>query len=143
MSVERALSRSGIGVILLACFLPVYIPIMAKYEGVVFPVVDNVAVIEQHADSCEACRLPHIDVFVTFDKLRQCEFVALSWLDNTGRRVRIDFDPELGTEAQTRPTGAQVAGPWRIYGIETLEGTRAIVEHQCHPFYRTYSTFYP
>lgn len=125
------------------CFIPVYIPVMAKYEGWFFPVVANTEIVHEHAESCPECQLPRVDVFLTFDKMRQCQFLSLSWVDRSGRRVRVDFDPEMGTEPQTRPTGPQVVGPWRIYGIDSLDGTHAVVEHQCHPLYRTYTRFYP
>lgn len=144
MSVERVLSRSGIAVILFVAFLPIYLPIMAKYEGTLFPVVEGVQIISEVPGECPDCRTPHVDIYLSFDKTRQCEFINLSWFDSTGRRVRVEFDPVLdGTEVQTRPAGPQIAGPWRILGVETLEGTRAVVEHQCHPFYRTYTRFYP
>ena len=143
MSVERILSRSGIVVILLTAFVPVYFPLMAKYEGRAFPVVSNVVVVGEIGSDCPECRLPHVDILLTFDKVRQCEFVNLSWFDETGRSVRVEYDPKYDREAQTRPTGSQVAGPWRVFGVGSLEGTRAVVEHKCHPFYRTYTQFYP
>jgi hypothetical protein len=141
--VERLLSFKFMVAGLLLCFVPIYIPIMAKYEGRFFPVVANTEIVQEYAESCPDCRLPHLDVFLTFDKVRQCEFINLSWFDETGRRVRVEFEPEAPSGPVTRPTGSQVVGPWRIFGIDSLEGTHAVVEHQCHPIYRTYTTFYP
>uniref|UniRef100_A0AAU7VG06 Uncharacterized protein n=1 Tax=Dinoroseobacter phage vB_DshS_R26L TaxID=3161158 RepID=A0AAU7VG06_9CAUD len=101
---------------------------------------------------------PYVDIFVQFDKIRQCDFLieerivgdeivrvnrSLSWYDDTGRRLRIEFEPDDVDLPASRPVGEQVAGPWRIHGIRTTDGSTAVVAHRCHPLWLTYSQFHP
>lgn len=101
---------------------------------------------------------PYVDIFVQFDKVRNCDFLveerivdgevvrlnrSLSWYEENGRRLRIEFEPDDIDLPSSRPRGEQVAGPWRLHGARTTEGTTALVAHRCHPLWLTYSQFYP
>ncbi|CTQ50913.1 hypothetical protein [Jannaschia donghaensis] len=80
---------------------------------------------------------------VWFRKSRPCEFIGLAWYDGDVR-LRIDFHPSLPVQPvpRTRPPGGQAAGPWLLRGVESLQGTRAVTLHRCHPLWLTISEFY-
>ena len=133
------LSMPILGLLILLGFVPLMWPIFARYEGIWFPVVDNVnvEVISENTDG--------LDVDVDFDKLRQCEFIGISWYDTFGDRLQILF--EINGEENlpyTRPVrDGQNAGPWRLIDIDNLDGSVAITSHRCHPLWITYTRFYP
>lgn len=120
-------------------FVPIFWPILARYEGIFFPVVSNVNVslLQEQPNG--------LDVNVSFDKIRQCEFIGVSWYDTFGDRLQILF--EINGEENlpyTRPVmGDQDAGPWRLLGIDNLDGSVAVTSHHCHPFWTTFTRFYP
>ena len=125
-------------------FIPLFFPILSRYEGRLLPVVQNVQV-EKSGDTRTG-----ILVDVSFDKIRACEFIGVSWYDTFGDRLPIIFEPEGetvegATEApRTRPVlDGQRAGPWELIGIDNLDGSVAIVSHRCHPLWITYTRFYP
>lgn len=149
---DRVLSWPGIVLLTGVMFAPVYFPVYKKYEGVVFPVVvavENEAgqlqpiATEEVAGRCDGCGHDYVDIWVNFDKVRSCEFLGLSWYSETNHRLRVDFGPEAEYAPVSRPVGEQVAGPWRIHGVSTIEGTRAVVSHQCHPLWVTHTEFHP
>ena len=86
---------------------------------------------------------PDVIFTIRFGKVRQCEFIGLAWYQDDVR-LRVDFHPDVDVQppAQTRPTGQQHAGPWRLRGVERLDGTRAFTLHRCHPLWLTISHFY-
>ena len=115
---------------------------MSRYEGEFFPVVRNVNV--EYIGQSET----GIYVNVTFDKMRACEFIGISWYDSFGDRAPILFEAEAnGAEGEiprTRPVmEGQTSGPWELIGIDQLDGSKAIVSHRCHPLWITYTRFYP
>lgn len=136
------LSLPVLGVLIFLGFIPLMFPIMSRYEGLYFPVVTNVEVEEVgEADT-------GIFVNVQFDKVRACEFIGISWYDSFGDRSPIMFEAEArGEEGEiptTRPVfDGQISGPWKIIGIDQLDGTVAITSHRCHPLWITYTRFYP
>jgi len=133
------LSMPVLGILILLGFVPLTWPVLARYEGQYFPVIKNVNVeiIEEVRNG--------LDVDVTFDKVRQCEFIGMSWYDTFGDRLQILF--EINGEENlpvTRPVREdQDAGPWRLLGIDNLDGSVAITSHRCHPLWITYTRFYP
>lgn len=120
-------------------FVPLIFPLASKYEGDILPVVQNVHVemIRKTEDGM------YVDV--TFDKVRSCEFLGISWYDTFGDRIPILFKSNGEAELpRTRPVrDGQNAGPWRLLGIDNLDGSVAIVSHRCHPLWVTFSKFWP
>jgi len=117
---------------------------MSQYEGVWFPVVENMEIEELGKDE------DNLGIYVTarFDKIRACEFEGISWYNNVGVRSPIIFeaqaDGDQGEIPRTRPALVdQQAGPWHLIGVDQLEGSMAIVSHRCHPLWITYTRFYP
>ncbi len=152
--------------------IPFVFPIFSKYEGQYFPVVvsaidtdpesetfgENLPLI-YHEEAGPTWEDPYVDIYVQFDKIRSCEFfvperesftfsafekpaASLTWFSPTGQRLLVDFEPESLDLPVTRPVGRQLSGPWRIYGVRSLVGTYAVVAHQCHPLWLTYTSFY-
>lgn len=109
----------------------------SKYEGQIFPVVSPVKIIDAKTTEYGTY------VNVEFKKIRQCQFVGISWYDKFNIRRGVEFEPDANLSPITRPTGDQVAGPWLISKLEDTKGSRAIVTHRCHPFWLTYTAFYP
>lgn len=162
----------GVSLILTLCFVPIYFPLLSHHEGRLFPVVVPVIDAETERPlpiiaaetPSPADAEPYVDVYVQFNKIRSCRFLrdvreeagevpavgdqyaglrqALSWYDPTGNRLNLEFEAGYLDNPASRPVGLQVAGPWRIYGVRTAVGTRAVVEHACHPFWLTYTQFY-
>ena len=122
--------------------VPLLWPFMSKYEGSVLPVVENVNItqIKQSENG--------VFVDVSFDKVRSCEFIGISWYDSLGDRSPVIFEAEArgeeGEIPETRPVMEdQRAGPWKLIGIDNLDGSMAIVSHRCHPLWITYTRFFP
>jgi len=136
------LSVPVLGFMVFLSFIPLMFPIMSRYEGVYFPVVKNIHVEEVgRADV-------GILVNVTFDKVRACEFIGISWYDSFGDRSPIVFEAEArgeqGEIPDTRPVlNGQHSGPWKLIGLDQLDGSVAITSHSCHPLWITYTRFYP
>lgn len=136
------LSLPVLGLLVFLGFVPLAFPIMSRYEGEFFPVVRNVDV--EYLGEADV----GIYVSASFDKVRACEFIGISWYDSFGDRSPILFeeeaDGENGEIPTTRPVrDAQQAGPWKLIGIDRLDGSMAIVSHRCHPLWITYTRFYP
>lgn len=131
------LSLPTLLILIIAGSIPFAFPILARYEGDWFPVVENVEVVEAGINQTD------MYINVRFDKVRACEFIGISWYDDFGQRIIIDFGEGEADLPTTRPPGnSQFTGPWRLIGLTTLEGSRAIVSHRCHPFWTTFTTFY-
>lgn len=115
---------------------------MSRYEGQFLPVIENINV--EYIGEADS----GIYVNVVFDKARACEFIGISWYDSFGTRSPILFEAEASGEQGeipgTRPVmNGQSAGPWKLIGVDSLDGSSAIVSHRCHPFWITYTKFYP
>lgn len=87
---------------------------------------------------------------VSFTKLRDCEYLGVSWYlgarTNMFERVAVVLQrdpPDVGSP--NRPLGTQRAGPWLIAINEHDFYNRsfALVFHRCHPFWNTITEFYP
>ena len=74
-------------------------------------------------------------LFVSFDKLRDCRYLGIRVTDITGERIRIDFEDvaEGDDSYPSRPTGHNIAGPWRV-NTHKLEAKQVEVIHKCDPF---------
>lgn len=136
------LSLPVLGILVFLGFVPLAWPILSRYEGELFPVVRNVEV-EYLGDA-------DVGIYVNarFDKVRACEFIGISWYDSFGDRSPILFEAnaagQQGEIPRTRPAmDGQTAGPWKLIGIDTLDGSIAITSHRCHPLWITYTRFYP
>lgn len=112
-------------------------------EGEWFPVTSRAALIS--AEPFDGGAL----VYFQFTKVRECEFIGLSWFkgqpDGVFDRVRINFNGDGDDSGSTRPRGTQIAGPWfiDIPPNELQANSFAIVRHRCHPFWQTSTIFYP
>lgn len=136
------LSLPVLGFLVFIGFIPLAFPILSQYEGTLFPVVENVDV--KNVGEADA----GIYVNVSFDKVRACEFLGISWYDSFGDRSAILFEAQAGGKngeiPTTRPVrSGQQAGPWKLIGIDRLDGSTAILSHRCHPLWITYTRFYP
>lgn len=133
------LSLPALALLVFLGFVPLFVPIISRHIGTILPVVTNVEVdvIAHDEDG--------LLVDVTFDKVRACEFLGISWYDSLGDRVHVLFDPNNeGDSPFTRPVkDRQNAGPWKLIGLDALDGTVAITSHRCNPFWITYTHFYP
>lgn len=168
------LSKWALVAIVLIGMIPIVWTVGSAYEGRVFPVAVNswsdndtpddtsddyeLPIVAAEYPSPPMSTVPYVDVYVQFDKVRNCDFLiteavrdgklirlnrSLTWYDAVGQRLRIDFDPADDDLPISRPVGKQYAGPWRLYGTRTTQNTSAIVAHRCHPLWLTYTQFYP
>lgn len=118
--------------------IPILFPIFSNNEGRWFPVVKNIEVWEIGKDE------NGIYIDVRFDKVRSCRFLGISWFNEEGSRKNVVFSLNEIDLPFSRPTGnGQSSGPWYLQGVHDLEKSRAIVSHECHPLWVTYSNFYP
>lgn len=135
----QALHKFSSIIITLLIFLisfPIISPYMAEFETKYLPVIKNIKVLPPtlHRDG--------ISFYVNFDKIRQCEFIGLSWYDNNGTRLKLDFESSAKNTEETRPTGEWNVGPWFLHDVSSLEDTRAYTFHKCHPLWITISEFF-
>lgn len=136
-ALRNFLSLPSIIIMFLVGFLPVWWTAFYEYEGTILPVVEDVKV--------EPVRYGNnsIEVLVSFNKVRQCEFIGISWYDQSGKRLVVVFDSRERDLPRTRPKGYQNSGVWKIIGTNKLDGTHAVVSHKCHPLWTTFTKFYP
>jgi len=103
-----------------------------------------------HILSIEATGPAETTIRAEFTKLRNCEYVGISWYRGTPQggfeRVPVILLRQAGdTSSPNRPTGKQRAGPW-IIGVpisEVPSNSFAQLVHRCHPFWPTTTDFYP
>ncbi len=126
------LSNIGVSLLTLLLALPV-IPVIERWA---FPVVTSMTF-----ESVETAEGGDLVTYVAFEKLRSCEFIALSFIQN-GDRIRVDFPPEDLDLPLSRPEGEYVTGPW-VLNTTSLEGLRVVVEHRCHFLWNTFTDLYP
>jgi hypothetical protein len=89
-------------------------------------------------------------VSVQFRKIRDCEYIGMSWfrIDPNGSLERVSMillrNPH-DTSSPNRPVGRFSAGPWHVFipADELLEVSMVEVFHRCHPFWTTRTHFYP
>lgn len=114
-------------------------------EEYFFPVVKNTKLVRVESDGPDS-----VLVWLSFDKVRNCELIDLAWyrVDGlTGGLLRIDFEiiEDFGGPPVTRPEGTQVSGPWRLETSPQrfTEGIVSHTNHRCHPLWTTQTVFYP
>ena len=78
------------------------------------------------------------EVFVRFDKYRDCEFLGLRMNDPLGYRVKFDFLDKDGDSYQSRPEGLNVAGPWMLYTNFPIGDLRVESIHSCTGIFGDY-----
>lgn len=118
---------------------------MPAVETRFFPVVQHLEI-----DNVAPASENRSVIYGHFNKVRQCDYIGISWFRRTSdgalERVPVELMRRAGdTSSPTRPTGRQVAGPW-VIGIPPEEVRFvSIVEltHRCHPFWTTVTQFYP
>lgn len=132
----RFLTRGWFALFIAMALTPALFEIGPRIESRFFPVVSDTR-IERIAPEKDG-----ISFYALFDQQRQCEFKAITWYSGA-QRIGVAIEPDAHLLPKTRPEGDQLAGPWTVTGVASLEGTRAYVHHRCHPLWNTISPFYP
>lgn len=87
---------------------------------------------------------------VAFDKLRDCEYIGLSWYHSPRGKpfervpVMLMRKPSDNSDPN-RPLGYQQAGPW-VIGVAPSElrtNSFAILSHRCHQWWLSRTEFFP
>jgi len=110
-----------------------------------FPVVSKLQIL-----SMERTPEGYAKLRAGFTKLRNCEYVGISWYvgnrEASFERVAISLmRDQKDTGSPNRPLGYQRAGPWivAISPEEVKAESFVRLSHVCHPFWVTYTDFYP
>ncbi len=110
-----------------------------------FPVVEKLDIVK--VDQASENRSI---VYGQFNKVRQCEYIGISWFKRNSNgvleRVAVELMRRPGdSSSPNRPLGMQNAGPWVIdIPQDELRGTSVVeLAHRCHPFWTTITRFYP
>lgn len=88
-------------------------------------------------------------IWVHFTKLRNCEFVGITWYKGkaTGEFTRVAVVTRSPNDDSNpnRATGTQAAGPWTIAlnPVDLRTDSFAQLLHRCHPFWTTTTDFFP
>ena len=148
-SAIRDLAWSGLRALLIAVvaviWLAAVLTIGPRLEAMLFPVYTDwqITGVEKQSDE-------RSNIWVRFTKVRECEFIGLSWYwgdEVSGfRRVYVDFNRPRGDNSDpTRPLGRQIDGPWIVsIPAETVfEESRVDVHHRCHAAWVTRTHLYP
>lgn len=83
-----------------------------------------------------------VSVKLSYTKVRDCEFLGISWYRGPVRLI-VDDSVDKNFMPRSSLPGPVVRGPWVVQGIEMLEGTRAAIWHKCHPLWPLYNRLYP
>ena len=89
-------------------------------------------------------------VYAEFTKLRNCEYVGISWFrgvpDGEFERVPVILLRKDGdTSSPNRPLCVQKSGPW-VVGVppeELRQNSFARLSHKCFPFWTSTTDFWP
>ncbi len=102
-------------------------------ETVFFPVVGQIELVEGHKvdDGVQ-------EVYVEFDKFRDCDFIGLRMNDPLGYRVNFNFLDKTGDSYHSRPEGFNIAGPWRLFTNFEIEELHIEAVHECKGFLGDY-----
>lgn len=130
------LTRAWLMVFVTMMLTPMLFAIGPKLETHFFPVVNETRI--ENLTKTER----GVEFYVRFDKTRQCEFLGIAWYQGP-LRIGVAIEPDSNLFPKTRPEGDQFAGPWLVSNVDSLEGTKAFVYHNCHPLWITISPFYP
>lgn len=133
------------GVIIAICTVFTLITVGPAIETHMFPVVSKLRITQVS---------PDVDgnslVYAEFTKLRNCEYVGISWFhgDPAGEFERVPvilLRKEGDTSSPNRPVGTQKAGPWiiAIPPEEVRSHSFAKLSHRCNPFWLTTTDFWP
>ncbi len=127
--------------ILLVTFFVSFPALETKY----WPVVETL-----HIERVEAATENRSVIYGTFNKVRQCEYIGITWfarnVNGVLDRVPVEILRKPGdTSSPNRPLGVQTAGPWVVaIPPQELLGTSVVeLTHRCHPFWTTVMHFYP
>lgn len=131
-------------VIIVICSVFTLFTVGPAIETRLFPVVSTLRILSITADQDGQAV-----VDAEFTKLRDCEFVGISWYRNLAEgfeRVPVILHRREGdTSSPNRPVGTQRAGPWVIGmpAAELRENSFAVLTHTCHPLWPTRTAFWP
>lgn len=140
-AVSQGLMVSITVCVLLVTFFVTFPQLETRY----FPVVTKLQIdlIEPAAEGRSA-------VYVSFAKLRGCEYIGMAWFEQTSSvdkdRVTLELYRAPGDiTTPSRPVGRQSSGPWVVDIPPDRLRADSIVEvtHRCHPFWSTVTQFYP
>lgn len=131
--------------VIMLCTIGLFYSVGPALETTYWPVVSKLQIKNIEVDEKKWVRIQ-----ATFTKLRDCEYVGLTWFKgqrpNDFERVPVVLqrDP-LDVGSPTRPLGTQRAGPWLIAVTpeEFKYQSFAQLWHRCHPFWTTVTEFYP
>jgi len=140
---DKFLTRLGVIAIITLLALPEIFSLLTRYEGYVFPVADKIIVSNEESFICGSSPVPCVRFTVKINKKRQCEFIGINWYSDLNKRLLVIYEEYDHYLPKTRALGEQVAGPWTLHGVSTVNGTRAETVHRCHPLWLTHTSIYP
>ena len=111
---SKMLSNPAMVIWVLLIASPLFWSLGSEYEGQYLPVVKSVK-IEQSLGSKDGTL-----IYVSFDKVRQCQFIGISWYDEFNIRKGVEFEPDAKFSPISRPNGEQLTGPWLVRGLDEL-----------------------
>lgn len=133
------------GSVIFACLLLTVWTVGPTLETALFPVVSKLDV-----DQVTQDKEGNSVLLVSFTKLRNCEYLGISWFKGKPNgyftRVPVTLGRAKTDESSpNRPLGHQSAGPWTIglTNAELRDNSFAQLSHRCHPFWTTTTDFYP
>lgn len=145
MRVISFITKSIASAVIVSCSMLTMWTVGPYVETKYFPVVSKLSIERSYQDSDGKSV-----VYAEFNKIRNCEYVGLSWYkgsrDSKFQSVRVVLGRAEGDESsQNRPQGRQSSGPWTIsMPLEELKNNSfAQLSHRCHPFWITTTDFYP
>lgn len=136
VSPSKLLSVPAVAAWIALLFIPALWPYFPRLEGRLLPVATPYVV------SSETVTKEGVSFYVSFEKLRQCDFIGIAWYQGH-QRLTLVLEPDRELAPATRPTGGQFTGPWLLRGVDKLEGTQSVVLHRCHPFWTTITEMWP
>lgn len=132
---NKLLSPIAITGWMLLILLPLYGPFMPALEGRLLPVASKLYIVKQ------TTRNGQTQIYVEFEKLRDCRYLGLNWYRGD-KRIPIKFKDIPWDSDPSRPVGDHAAGPW-LLDTDSLAGSRVQVAHKCHPIWETHTVILP
>jgi hypothetical protein len=140
--IVRAVSAA----VIFASVLYTFFVVAPAIETRFFPVVGKLNILSHVTDPATGATT----LMASFTKLRDCEYVGLSWThilpDGKQERVPIILGRKQGdTSSPNRPVGQTSAGPWvlPLSWDEIQHHSFAQLYHRCSPLWATTTEFYP